>query len=218
MSASWFLVSMFLIWIFGSRLIRSNNQSSATLWVLETCLIVGLLPLMIILITASLSTKTYNKASWCEDWTFEGTQSILFSTLIFPWDFWLLSVITGRSVLSVVWVVFPKTETMSRTPVQSQSSVQRDDFGFGWAVRNWRLFLTHPTYSNKCMTSKNAQCSSRSGFRILNISHKIGVFKQSQPALFWQYYPHDNIVCTHMCDECKISIDSSVCHKLWSIL
>ena len=44
MSASWFLVSMYLIWIFGSRLVRSNNQSSATLWVLETCLIVGLFP------------------------------------------------------------------------------------------------------------------------------------------------------------------------------
>ena len=28
----------------GSRLIRSNNQPRATLWVLETCLIVGLLP------------------------------------------------------------------------------------------------------------------------------------------------------------------------------
>ena len=45
MSASWFLVSMYLIWIFGSKLIRSNNQSSATLWILETCLSVGLLPL-----------------------------------------------------------------------------------------------------------------------------------------------------------------------------
>ena len=63
MSASWFLVSMYLIWILESRLIRSNNQSRATLWVLETCPIVGLLPLMIILITASLSSNTYNKAS-----------------------------------------------------------------------------------------------------------------------------------------------------------
>ena len=44
MSESWFLVSMYLIWILGSKLIRSNNQSRATLWVLETCLIVGLLP------------------------------------------------------------------------------------------------------------------------------------------------------------------------------
>ena len=59
-----FLVSMYLIWILESRLIRSNNQSRATLWVLETCLIVWLLPLMIILITASLSSNTYNKASW----------------------------------------------------------------------------------------------------------------------------------------------------------
>ena len=40
----------------------SNNQSKATLWVLDTCLIVGLRPFTIIFITASLSSKTYNKA------------------------------------------------------------------------------------------------------------------------------------------------------------
>ena len=85
MSASWFLVSMYLIWILMSRLIRSNNQSSATLCVLETCFIVGLLPLMIILITASLSSNTYNKASWREDWTFEGTESMFSITLILFW-------------------------------------------------------------------------------------------------------------------------------------
>ena len=44
-----FFVSMYLIWILGSTLILSSNQSSATLWVLDTCLIVGLLPFMIIL-------------------------------------------------------------------------------------------------------------------------------------------------------------------------
>ena len=65
-SASCFLVSTFLIWIFGSKLILSNNQSNATLWVLDTCLIIGLRPLMIILITASLSSKMYNRASHCE--------------------------------------------------------------------------------------------------------------------------------------------------------
>ena len=43
--------------------VLSNNQSRATLWVLETCLIVGLLPLKIFLITALLSSNTYNKAS-----------------------------------------------------------------------------------------------------------------------------------------------------------
>ena len=49
---------------FGVQIARSNSQSRATLWVLETCLIVGLLPFIIILITASLSSNTYNKASW----------------------------------------------------------------------------------------------------------------------------------------------------------
>ena len=42
MSASSFLLSTYLIWIWDSKLILSNNPSRATLWVLETCLIVGL--------------------------------------------------------------------------------------------------------------------------------------------------------------------------------
>ena len=47
-----------------SKLILSNQPNQEqTLWVLETCLIVRLLPFMIILITASLSSKTVNKAS-----------------------------------------------------------------------------------------------------------------------------------------------------------
>ena len=62
MSASWFLESTYLIWILGSKLIVSKNQSRATLRVLETCLRVGLLPLMTILITTSLSSKMYNIA------------------------------------------------------------------------------------------------------------------------------------------------------------
>ena len=53
LSASWFLVSMQRIWIFGSKLILSNSPSRATLLVRETCLVVGLRPLIMILITAS---------------------------------------------------------------------------------------------------------------------------------------------------------------------
>ena len=49
------------------KIILSNNQSRATLWVLETCLIVGLLPFIIILMPASLSSNTYNKASRLAD-------------------------------------------------------------------------------------------------------------------------------------------------------
>ena len=61
-SASWFLVfASNLIWILGSKMILSINQSRATLWVLD----VGLRPLIIILITASLSSKMYN---WDSPW------------------------------------------------------------------------------------------------------------------------------------------------------
>ena len=109
---SWFLVFMYLIWILESKLIQSNNQSRATLF-LETCLIVGLLPLMIILSTASLTSNTYDKASWSENWTFERTQSMLFSTLVFPWDLGLMSMLKSLSVLTVVSVVFPETETIT---------------------------------------------------------------------------------------------------------
>ena len=58
--------------IFGSKLILSNNQSRAALWIHETCLIVGLRPLIIILITASLSSKTYNIALEPEFVVFNG--------------------------------------------------------------------------------------------------------------------------------------------------
>ena len=65
---------------------------------------------------------------------------------------------------------------------------------------------------------KNAQCSSRSGFWVLKISCKIGVLKQSQSALFCSITHITKLLKIHMCDECKISNELIVCHKLWSIL
>ena len=123
MSTSWILESMYLIWILVSKWIRSNNQSRATLWVLETCLTVGLLPFMIMLITASLSSNTYSKASWWEELTFEGIKSTLSTTLIVPWHrfrFWIVwgvertsSLFTNGSPRSFwLWFVFPRTATI----------------------------------------------------------------------------------------------------------
>ena len=74
MSASWCLVSK-RIWILGSKWILSNNQSRAAVWARETCLIVGLRLLIIILITASLS-KTYNIALGSECVVFGGMWSM----------------------------------------------------------------------------------------------------------------------------------------------
>ena len=45
---------------------------------------------MIILISASLPSNTYNKASWRENGTFKGTESLFSITLIFRWDCWFL--------------------------------------------------------------------------------------------------------------------------------
>ena len=78
-SASWFLESTYLIWILGSRLILSKDQSRATLWVLVTCLTVGLLPLMIILITASLSSEMCKLESAWEECVLLGTWSTRFN-------------------------------------------------------------------------------------------------------------------------------------------
>ena len=69
MSASWFLELTYLIWTSGSTLILSNNHSHvslSTVWVLDTCLIVGLCPSIIILITASLSSKKCTTEIHCE--------------------------------------------------------------------------------------------------------------------------------------------------------
>ena len=47
----------------GVHINSVKQKIKSTLWVLETCLTVGLLPFKIILITASLSSNTYNEAS-----------------------------------------------------------------------------------------------------------------------------------------------------------
>ena len=79
------LVSTHLTWILGSRLILSNNQSRATLWVLDTCLIVGLRPLMIIIITASLSSEMCSIAPNRANFAFDGTHATLFRLKMSCW-------------------------------------------------------------------------------------------------------------------------------------
>ena len=66
-SANWFLVSTYLFWILGSKLIRSKTKSRVILSVLDTWLMQGLLPFIIILITASLFSKMYNLESSSEE-------------------------------------------------------------------------------------------------------------------------------------------------------
>ena len=72
-----------------------------------------ILTLIIILITASLSSNTYNKASWRADWTFEGTASMSFITSILLWDLWCLwTSYSGCPDRSETRETFPRTETI----------------------------------------------------------------------------------------------------------
>ena len=71
---------------FWVQIYSIQHAIQCNFWVLETCLIVRLLPFVTILITASLSSNTYSKVSWREDWTFERTESMFFITSILFWD------------------------------------------------------------------------------------------------------------------------------------
>ena len=106
--------------------------------------------------------------------------------------------------------------------VHPQSCIQRNDFWFCWTVRNWSLFLTHPTCWNKRMTSENAWCSTRSRVGVLKISYKIGVLKQSQSALFGSI-THMAILFVFTCvmnvrDQTKWPFVTSLGPFLWSIV
>ena len=112
MSASWFFgvdVLHLYFWVQINSIEQPIERNSVGPGNMSLC---GTPSFNVILITASMSSNTYNIASWCEHWMFEGTRSMLFGTLIFPWDRWLLSITTCRTGLSVVRVMFPKTVTI----------------------------------------------------------------------------------------------------------
>ena len=126
-----------------------------------------------------------------------------------------------RSVMN--WVVFPRTETIrshnSRAGKPSNlSPVSKENFRFCWAVWNWCLFLVHPTYWHKRLTPEN--CTMFLLMLTLNLqdllqNQNLEIIPVDSVV---QYFPHYNTLCFHMCDECKISIDSGVCHRPWFFL
>ena len=60
------------------------------------------------------------------------------------------------------------------------------------------------------MTSENAKCSSKCGFRILKISRKI-CLETVAACIVLQYHQNTNTVCMDMCDECMKSINRFRC-------
>ena len=68
------------------------------------------------------------------------------------------------------------------------------------------------------MTSKNAQCFLQKWILSPQDLLQNGSLETVPACIVLQCYPHNNIAYMHMCDECKMLIDSGVCHKHWSIL
>ena len=212
------------IWILGSKLILSNNQSRATLWVLDTCLIVGFLPFMIILITASLSSKMYNKASFWVEFTFEEIKSTFSRSSIFPWIFFRVGDFFGLTVLDHSHACF--REELRRSDPINQAREYRPTLILH--PKRWFLILLSSAKLKFVSYTSNIleemyDFQKRTMFLqkwILNLQDlpRSQSLETVPICIVWQYFPHDNIVCTHSYDEKMKSIDSGVCHWLWSIL
>ena len=230
MSASWFLVSTYFIWILGPKLILSNNRSSATLWVLETCLIVGFLPLIIILITASLSLKMYN---WDSPWeecefvktVFTKTKSTFPDSLCSDLDvlFGLPSVPQRFPAAYTTEVALScgdrntssTTSHKSGQKVHSQTSIQRSYFRFCRAVRHWSLLLVHPAGRWRMF-----DCQKYTELIVKLIlnpqdrqqSQSLGIIPVDNVELC---LPHDNIGGNHLYDECEEIIRANRLSQAW---
>ena len=79
------------------------------------------------------------------------------------------------------------------------------------------MFLAHPTNGDKCATSEDTQHSTQKLIlspqgRQQNLSLGTNPIDDAEPC-----YPHDNIVGSHLCDECMKSTELNVGHKLLSI-
>ena len=138
--------------------------------------------------------------------------------------FLLTSTLTGRPVLSEIWDTLRKTETIRSHKSRARIPSNLNPASKGMISDSVELcetevlFLAHSNLSEQMYDFQ----------KMHNVPPEVDFESSRSPAnrsletvpacIVLQYYPHSNNVCTHMCDECKISIDSSVCHMLWSIL
>ena len=248
MSASWFLVSTFLVRVLGSKKILSNNQSRATLWVLDTCLIVGLRPLIIILMTASLSSKEmYNRDSPWGECVFVVTWSGLDNC----WTFWL-------PFFSIHQTIYQSFAFFChfRSWLWNWASHEFPQCHYGWCWQCCWLNVTSITVSQRSragnpsmrspasreMISDSVElCETELCFLHIQLTgtnvllrkthktpHEVDFESSRSPAKSesWKNpiysavpcFPHDNIVGNRLCNECMKSILIVVCHMPESIL
>ena len=159
---------------------------------------------------------------WIEDWTFEGIKSTLSKTLITlrdclrPWFVWGQT--TGLPVLSWFGVVFPRTKTIRSPESRAGSPSNLNPASNEMISDSAELWDTDVCFLHiqlvgtiVLLPKKKKRLSLK-----LILSHQgrqqsqslgINPIDNAEPCC-----PHDNIVGSHLCDECKKSILLVVCH------
>ena len=201
----WIRHTWFGLW--GPNWFDRITSPRATLWVLETCLIVGLLPFMIILITALLLSLIYNKASFREEFTFEEIKSTL-SRSIFPWIFFRVGCLTVLDHSDAF-----SREDLWRSDSMNQVRVYRPSLILH--PKKWFLILLNCA-KLKFVSGTSNWLEQTYGFRkctmfLQKLISNLQDLPQNRSletvpvCIVLQYYPHSNTVCNHMYDECKRS-------------
>ena len=169
-------------------------------------------------------SNTYNEASWHADWTFE-KQNECFS---FHRSFFVTYDV--RKHHDQVVLIYLKHEKHFQGQKQSDPIVPEQatqTISVQCPTRWFQILLNCEKRQSVSYTSNllEQMCGYRRYIMflqkwILNLQD----LPQSQNletvpiCIVFQCYPHDNIVCIHLCDEYMKSIDSGVCHRPWSIL
>ena len=190
---------------------------------------------MIILITASLSSKIYSIAPNRENFAFtERNQHRSDQNCragLEPWFgigcvclMWCYATSFLVLDLRCCWVGLVKNETLLKPNPKDQElefhpcvNLHRGIFSASVELwKKWSLFLAHPTCWHERVTSEYAQESTWCWFLSL-----LDLRRNQSPetiliCIVVLYFTHDNIVWIHMCDECVRSNVLSVCHMLWS--
>ena len=219
-SVNWFLDSTYLIWTVGSKLILSKNQSRTTRWVRDACLIVGLLPLMVIFITPSLSSKMCNCAfertwSMFDRSTFRSNTCFILGVL---WVFALIARVHAWVCFGILGDVPNTSITKSHKSSANKPSIRKPASNdmisdYLWSCENLTFASCTSSWSvqmfdfQKC-TKLRLMWILRLQDLLQNLNLEITPIDNVD-----QHCPHDNIGGNHSWNECKklIVLSSVTC-------
>ena len=197
MSASWFLVSTYLIWVWRSKLILPNNLSSATLWVGIRVSMLNFYPWwsswsLLHYLQKCRASHQIEKTSRLEK---HNRRCIIQDrcTELESWCVFLMCFLDGVSCSRFPctfsldfssWLeeecntsITKSQRSRAGNPSLRRPASRENNFRFRRTVWDRSWLLAHPTYWNKRMTSKYAQNFPWGRFWVFKISGKVRALK-----------------------------------------